>query len=123
MVFVVGTDIPDQALDLRIQIFSGPGPFAPRMRTATRLLTLLSFLLPLTASGAPPSYADLPSDGAQSPVKLRIVKYTGSTNGGMIVEVRNTGSSAAEFTADGLFFVPKGDAESAPQRLGAAGPF
>lgn len=56
-------------------------------------------------------------------LKIRFVKYDGSTNGAMVVEVKNTGRSVATFDSDGLFFVPKGDPEKAPQRLGAAGPF
>ncbi len=80
--------------------------------------------LPFYAFAGPPEFADLPlADGKQSPIKLKIVGYTGSTNGGMEVIVKNTSKSHADFTATGLFFVPNGDPETAPQRLGAAGPF
>jgi hypothetical protein len=37
--------------------------------------------------------------------------------------VRNTGKKAASFSAQGLYFIPDGDADEAPQRLGAVGPF
>jgi hypothetical protein len=40
-----------------------------------------------------------------------------------VVDVRNKGKRAATFDAKGLYFVPRGDPERAPQRLGAAGPF
>jgi len=56
-------------------------------------------------------------------LKLRIVNYSGSTNGGMVVEVRNTSATSRTFVADGLFFVPDMHPDKAPQRLGAAGPF
>ncbi len=93
------------------------------MRTVLSLL-IISLLIPLTATAAPPRFADLPTTSEKtSPIKLRIIKYSGSTNGGMLVEVKNTGKVNADFKATGLFFVPDGDPETAPQRLGAAGPF
>lgn len=61
--------------------------------------------------------------GSAENLKIRFVKYDGNTNGAMVVEVKNTGRTTATFDSDGLFFVPKGDPEKAPQRLGAAGPF
>lgn len=88
------------------------------------LISAVGLALPLAALAAPPGFSDLPSrSDDKSPIQLRIVKYAGSTNGGMIVEVKNTGQTGADFTADGLFFVPDVDPEKAPQRLGAAGPF
>ena len=56
-------------------------------------------------------------------LELRVVRYTGGTNGEMIVAVRNASARHATFSAEGLYFVPHEDAERAPQRLGAAGPF
>lgn len=56
-------------------------------------------------------------------LELRVVKYDGSTNGAITVEVKNPTASDAEFNARGLFFVPDVDPDKAPQRLGAVGPF
>ena len=41
----------------------------------------------------------------------------------MVVEVQNNGTRSEVFNAQGLYFVPDGDPDKAPQRLGAAGPF
>lgn len=83
-----------------------------------------SLLVPLLAFGTPPGFSDLPTDaGKKSPIKLKIIQYSGSTNGGMEVEVVNTAKTPQSFTAQGLFFVPNMNPEDAPQRLGAAGPF
>jgi hypothetical protein len=54
---------------------------------------------------------------------IRIVKYAGSTNGAITVEVQNPTAEPQEFSAKGLYFVPQGNANAAPQRLGAVGPF
>lgn len=61
-------------------------------------------------------------DGKAQPLTMRVVAYDGSTNGQMVVEVVNTGPQAETFVADGIYFVPGGNPEMAPQRLGAAGP-
>ncbi len=61
--------------------------------------------------------------GQPSGLKLRIVKYQGDTNGSMLVDVVNDEPVPQPFVATGLYFVPKGDPETSPQRLGAAGPF
>lgn len=83
---------------------------------------VLSLVLPALAAAAP--YQPLPAkDGARSHVQIRIIKYTGGTNGEMVVEVYNPGTRPQVFSAQGLYFVPDGDPEQAPQRLGAAGPF
>ena len=55
-------------------------------------------------------------------LQLRVVKYDGEVNGKLTVDVRNSSSHAMSFTARGLYFVPDGDPERAPQRLGAVGP-
>jgi hypothetical protein len=44
-------------------------------------------------------------------------------SGRMIVDVRNGGSGTEAFSATGLYFVPDMNAEQAPQREVAAGPF
>lgn len=69
----------------------------------------------------PPLEQPQPADKMRD-VKIRFVAYDGSTNGQMVVEVSNTGQTEQKFSAEGLYFVPKGDPEKAPQRLGAAGP-
>jgi nucleoside 2-deoxyribosyltransferase len=56
-------------------------------------------------------------------LEMRTITYNGSTNGRMVIEVTNTGKTKQSFDAAGLYFVPGGDPEKAPQRLGAAGPF
>jgi len=54
---------------------------------------------------------------------IRIVQYAGNTNGAITVDVKNPSAEPQEFTAKGLYFVPQGNANEAPQRLGAVGPF
>jgi hypothetical protein len=61
-------------------------------------------------------------DGKAQPLTMRVVAYDGSTNGRMVVEVVNRGKQTETFIADGIYFVPNGNPEMAPQRLGAAGP-
>jgi hypothetical protein len=55
-------------------------------------------------------------------LQLRAIVYDGSTNGTLTVQVKNTLKSAQKFSATGLYFVPEGDPDTAPQRLGAVGP-
>ena len=70
------------------------------------------------------SFVPLPqATGASKHLKVRFVEYRGGTNGQMVIQVKNTSKSARTFRAEGMFFVPMGDAEKAPQRLGAAGQF
>ena len=96
------------------------------MRTffnAVRFVALVGLLAgSIMAFAKPP--APLPAlAGGQSTIQLRIIRYTGGVNGEMVVEVQNTGSKTETFNAQGLYFVPEGDPDKAPQRLGAAGPF
>ena len=63
-----------------------------------------------------------PVPGGKAHLRLRVVKYDGEVNGLLTVEVKNPTSRVATFTASGLYFVPDGDPDRAPQRLGAAGP-
>lgn len=60
--------------------------------------------------------------GGPARLQLRVLKYDGEVNGLLTVQVRNPSSHAASFTARGLYFVPDGDPDRAPQRLGAVGP-
>jgi hypothetical protein len=76
------------------------------------------------APAAATSFEKLPGDaGKQSPLLMRIVKYEGSTNGAITVEVKNPTGQPQEFSAKGIYFVPTGSPNEAPQRLGAVGPF
>jgi len=64
-----------------------------------------------------------PLKGAASPLKMNVIGYRGGSNGELTVEVLNPSAGAAEFSAQGLYFVPDENANNAPQRLGAVGPF
>lgn len=55
-------------------------------------------------------------------LKIRAVEYDGATNGELTVQVKNTAKTTQAFAATGLYFVPEGDPDKAPQRLGAVGP-
>jgi hypothetical protein len=67
--------------------------------------------------------ATAPSPAASSSgLDLKVVSYDGAVNGELTVEVKNTTKIARTFTATGLYFVPEGNADEAPQRLGAVGP-
>lgn len=66
--------------------------------------------------------ADANAKLAATGLELRAVSYDGSVNGELTVEVKNTSKSEQTFIATGLYFVPQGDADKAPQRLGAVGP-
>lgn len=57
-----------------------------------------------------------------SSLEIRAVDYDGAVNGTLKVQVKNTQKTAQKFTATGLYFVPQGDPDTAPQRLGAVGP-
>jgi len=63
-------------------------------------------------------FARVPS----SKLQIRAIEYDGSTNGTLKVQIKNTEKSAQSFSAAGLYFVPDGDPDKAPQRLGAVGP-
>ncbi|MBL4636191.1 MAG: hypothetical protein JKY56_20190 [Kofleriaceae bacterium] len=89
------------------------------------LVLLFGFLLLAGPSPAQAKdFVTMPeATGAEKNIQIRFVKYDGSTNGEMVVQVKNTGKTTANFRAEGLFFVPQGSPEKAPQRLGASGPF
>jgi hypothetical protein len=83
----------------------------------------LVILRPAAATAAG-GFDKLPGEqGKTSPLLMRIVQYEGSTNGAITVEVKNPTGQAQEFSAKGIYFVPTGSANEAPQRLGAVGPF
>jgi hypothetical protein len=74
----------------------------------------------------PPSVGvrhDLPFKQAPgSKLLIRAVEYNGSTNGTLKVQVKNPTQGKLTFAATGIYFVPDGNPETAPQRLGAVGP-
>lgn len=82
-----------------------------------------AFARPAAADGKfhklPATHAAKKADRA---LQLRVVSYDGAVNGALTVEVKNTGRAVATFSASGLYFVPDGDPDQAPQRLGAVGP-
>ena len=95
-----------------------------------RTRTLFAFcfaafgLVILRPASAATSFDKLPGEqGKTSPLLMRIVQYQGSTNGAITVEVKNPTGTPQEFSAKGIYFVPTGNANEAPQRLGAVGPF
>jgi hypothetical protein len=76
------------------------------------------------APAAATGFEKLPGEqGKTSPLLMRIVQYQGSTNGAITVEVKNPTNTPQEFSAKGIYFVPTANANEAPQRLGAVGPF
>src|SRR4051794_23895278 len=79
----------------------------------------------LSGSARAEPFHKLPADmiGKPSDLLVRIVSYAGSSNGVITIDVKNPSGQAQEFTAKGIYFVPRGDADQAPQRLGAVGPF
>jgi len=87
-------------------------------------LATLAIIAPAPARAAE-RFAPLPAENAShpSPLLLRVVQYQGSSNGVITVEVKNPTDKPQEFQAKGLYFVPQGNADQAPQRLGAVGPF
>jgi hypothetical protein len=95
------------------------------MRTAVAVVVaFVVSVLGLARAGAEPGFRRVPLDarGKASPLTLRALTYQGSTNGVLAVEVHNPGKRAARFSAEGLYFIPGGDPDEAPQRLGAVGP-
>lgn len=104
-----------------------PGrPYSGGMRSIVgRVLLATSFLAVLAARPAmADKFVPLPDLGGKGEnLEIRVVRYDGSTNGKMVVDVRNSGKASTRFVAEGIYFIPAGDPEKAPQRLGAAGPF
>lgn len=86
-------------------------------------LALLFFSLPVFAQS---TFSPIPAEqtnGTPTGLELRVTAYNGSTNGELEVEVRNPTNHTVDFSAKGLYFVPSGDPDHAPQRVGAVGPF
>lgn len=74
-------------------------------------------------AGADQRFRSVPAAGkGRTPLQLKVVAYDGATNGELTVEVRNPTGKPLRFAAEGLYFIPDGDPDTAPQRLGAVGP-
>ncbi len=89
----------------------------------TFLVAIMVLLVGLGTAAADNRFHNVPgkrSDGGR--LQVKVVQYDGATNGKLTVTVRNTGTAAMKFAANGLYFVPDGDPDQAPQRLGAVGP-
>jgi hypothetical protein len=94
-----------------------------RVHPLCLLAALLAAPTPALADG---KFAPIPAEqagGKPTGLELRIVRYHGSTNGAITVEVKNPRPQPLEFVARGLYFIPRSHADEAPQRLGAVGPF
>jgi hypothetical protein len=84
-----------------------------------------ALLLSLSAV-AKPAFAPLPPEKpGDGPTGLlaQIVAYDGNTNGELTLDVQNPTGAPIDFVATGLFFVPTGDPDKSPQRLGAVGSY
>lgn len=93
-----------------------------------RLVTAVTLALALVLAGsaaADDKFHVAPAAGKadRGNLQVRVVSYDGSTNGELTVQVKNTSKKPVRFSARGLYFVPDGDPDQAPQRLGAVGPF
>src|SRR5688500_6814256 len=92
------------------------------MRATVLFLVASLFLLGAPTGSQAKAFRAVPGAAGEG-LAMRTVGYSGGTNGRMVIEVENGGTKRRQSAADGLYFVPAGDPEKAPQRLGAAGPF
>jgi len=91
------------------------------VRNSIRNLAFLVVSLVVAVASAQPHETTFkPVPG--SSLELRTITYDGAVNGTLRVQVKNPLKSSQKFTATGLYFVPQGDPDTAPQRLGAVGP-
>jgi hypothetical protein len=94
------------------------------MRRFSLLLAGLALLVLPTLARAENVFGSMPAaDGKKSALQIRQVDFSGGASGHIMVEVRNPTQGPEAFEARGLYFVPRGNAQSAPQRVGAVGPF
>jgi hypothetical protein len=94
------------------------------MRPIHLTLLGLAIMLPAATAAAAP-FDSVPADkaGGSGELLISIVEYQGNTNGAITVDVKNPTARPQRFSAKGLYFVPQTNANQAPQRLGAVGPF
>lgn len=91
------------------------------MRSSLSVVTLLLAVLAwFGTAAADAKFRPIPGKGRGLAVKA--VSYDGATNGVLTVQVKNSSGKPQRFSAEGLYFVPDGDPDTAPQRLGAVGP-
>lgn len=91
------------------------------MRTSVPVLAfLLAMFAALATASADKKFHPMP--GGKGRLAVKVVAYDGATNGVLTVAVKNTSGKPQRFSAEGLYFVPDGDPDHAPQRLGAVGP-
>lgn len=94
------------------------------MRAATASVLVAFGLLFAGSAAADDKFHAMPAPKAQrGNLQVRVVSYDGSTNGELTIQVKNTSKKPMVFMARGLYFVPDGNPDEAPQRLGAVGPF
>ena len=94
------------------------------MRQLSLLLTSVGLLALLASPALAGGFAPVPAiKGQKTTLKIRQVGFSGGASGHILVDVKNDGQQPQTFEARGVYFVPKGNAESAPQRVGAVGPF
>ena len=90
------------------------------------MVAIVFALLLCAPANANKAFSPIPAEqtgGKSTGLEMRVVDYNGSVNGAIEVEVRNPTSQAVDFSAKGIYFVPDGDPDHAPQRVGAVGPF
>ena len=90
------------------------------------MLAISLALLLCAPADAAKAFSPIPAEqtgGKSTGLEMRVVDYSGSVNGTIEVEVRNPTAQAVDFSAKGIYFVPNGDPDQAPQRVGAVGPF
>ncbi|MBK9035746.1 MAG: hypothetical protein IPL61_31605 [Myxococcales bacterium] len=93
------------------------------MRTSIAILAfILAVVGVIGTAAADQKFHPVPTGGKARGLAVKAVAYDGSTNGVLTVQIKNTGARAQRFSAEGLYFVPDGDPDTAPQRLGAVGP-
>ena len=90
-------------------------------KAAIAAMFAVFWVAPTLAQATGKGYARLPArKGTRSTL---LIKITGYRNGKVEAVVRNTSARAQNFDPQGLYFVPDGNPDKAPQRMGAAGPF
>lgn len=95
------------------------------MRTRSMFVAASFALIALLAGPAHGGgFAPVPAkSGKKTTLQIRQVSFSGGASGQITVEVKNDSQQPQTFEARGLYFVPNGNAENAPQRVGAVGPF
>jgi hypothetical protein len=91
-----------------------------------RMLCVGATLLLSLSAAARVSFQPLPPEKPGDPatgLTAMVVSYDGNTNGALTIDVKNPTGAALDFTATGLYFVPIGDPDKSPQRLGAVGSY